>query len=348
MNHMGTVKMNASLASRGLARSCQNGAESLERAVDLFLAAPVVKGHAAPSAITSTKRKAARAGNQEKSDQKKSKRRIRTCKYCAKAKPCASDGTKCTGCGKTLRLASGRKPRTRWLCAHPGCKKGAVGGYDHCVAHGGGKRRGDPGCKHGAVGGYDHCGAHGGGKRCGYPHCKHGAVGGSDHCIAHGRFDPDVMRHALAMDTAGNEEAEEALQAAARADPEASYHLMRVLGHVCAICKIRFRTAKGLETHLGHQHNPQIAALQARLGDLKDNKDAHDTLLVSVATDPAYSTDLKWYVARVGGEPRSRRDGRDLLPPRALDDAPQVILDSGTGVRWPAAAGLARLTSSAT
>ena len=74
----------------------------------------------------------------------------------------------------------------RKQCIEPGCKKGAQGKTDKCVAHGGGARCIEPGCKAGAIGKTDKCKAHGGGARCIEPGCKASARGKTNKCIAHG------------------------------------------------------------------------------------------------------------------------------------------------------------------
>ena len=72
------------------------------------------------------------------------------------------------------------------LCVECGCDKGAKGGTDRCIKHGGGKRCIEPGCDKCAKGGTDKCVKHGGGKRCIEPGCDKCAIGGTDKCVSHG------------------------------------------------------------------------------------------------------------------------------------------------------------------
>jgi hypothetical protein len=73
-------------------------------------------------------------------------------------------------------------------CQRKDCLLLAVGGTQHCKAHGGGKRCKHEGCaKAAATGGTQHCVAHGGGRRCQQEGCTKGAAtGGTPHCQAHG------------------------------------------------------------------------------------------------------------------------------------------------------------------
>ena len=54
----------------------------------------------------------------------------------------------------------------RKRCTHAGCDKGAQGGTEFCITHGGGKRCTHAGCDKGAIGATGFCVTHGGGKRC--------------------------------------------------------------------------------------------------------------------------------------------------------------------------------------